>query len=553
MGNCLVTPNPAKGGTTITVTATPESGYYTSSLYYMIGNTKFSITDGTFIMPAANITVYCEFGAVVVPPNPKTVYYATRDTDWNYCIGCCNNFIENGGEPNNSDEDLLPYIPNYNISTYANTITDITSDPSNVSHIFFQKPGGDEILFDNSSSSFLDNKDCAKLVACGLYGAYLSSSGDSSSYDYACLSQSISDMFYCTDAYKTFQYIEFAKGFSPVLENTVYNFKYAVLPTSGVTDPNLEYKDYIDRENDDDVCLFLINNPGITTATPFTYGFFNDVPIVFIDGISPNGSDTMLINKTPVSSAQADSDVVHNITWNPEQYYSYNGVQSIITTPEFNSLEDLLDPIVRHKDILRLVQRSAEIGSDLSEDAIIFSLGSDAGSYNLPSTYAYRFWLLGFGSGDENAPKLKLSLCADACHFLKQSSGDASSGAINFFDTYYDCIMQYNSKNYLVFLPAGSDVPYDWQQKGKEISCSGALFNNLGEINDTDWNSVKSEIYNPENVYYWSLYCEVVGQDSNIPQPNIISTVFRIDCERYFHSSLCHIVWQHDYNTFKYG
>lgn len=555
-GSLSVSPTSAKSGTTITVTCAPSGGYYTSALYYKVGNAKYSITNGTFIMPASNCTVCAIFEVYVAPPNPKKVYYATRDSDWNYCIGCCDNFIGTGGEPNDGDEDLFPYIPdNYSTNTCGDSITDIVPSDSveYITHVFFQNPGGDSIDF-TGSHSFLHDNSCKRLVACGLRGCYLSS--PSSEYDISCLSHYVSDMFDCQYAIETFQYIEFANGFAPVFHNTVYNFFYATLPNTGISDPNSEFKDYIDRENNDDLCLFMIshnsNNSTITSATPYTYAFVNNVPIVFIDGVSPNGSNTLIQTGVPESSSQANDDNVHNFTWTADSYYSYNGVQNEIITPEYASLEALLDPIVRHNDILRLITPSADIGSDLDDsNCIIFSLGTEQGAYNLPSTYGYRFWLLGFGSGEEDVPKLKLSLVADAYHAILSS--DISEGAVDYFDTYYDCIMQYNNMNYLVFYPSYLSAPTQYSNEGKEFSCNGAIYDNSGSVISTDFAGVRDMVYNPTDIYYWSLYCEVVGQDSNIPAPADISTVFRIDCERYFNASLCHIVWQHEYNTFRYG
>ncbi len=63
----LTVPDTAKYKDTVTVTATPATGYELTALYYYLegdNTTKITVTDNKFTMPASNITIYAEFTAM---------------------------------------------------------------------------------------------------------------------------------------------------------------------------------------------------------------------------------------------------------------------------------------------------------------------------------------------------------------------------------------------------------------------------------------------------------------------------------------------------------
>lgn len=62
-----------KAGETITLTATPANGYMLDSLSVKNGDTDITITNNTFTMPAANVTVSATFEAL--PPNTYSVTF----------------------------------------------------------------------------------------------------------------------------------------------------------------------------------------------------------------------------------------------------------------------------------------------------------------------------------------------------------------------------------------------------------------------------------------------------------------------------------------------
>ena len=61
-----VNKNEAAEGDVITVTAKPSDGYESESLYYYIGESRVTIENSTFTMPASDITVGGTFSAVGV-------------------------------------------------------------------------------------------------------------------------------------------------------------------------------------------------------------------------------------------------------------------------------------------------------------------------------------------------------------------------------------------------------------------------------------------------------------------------------------------------------
>ena len=92
-GTVTVNPTTAAEGTTITVTATPASGYELATLTYTYGETTIAIDQTTmqFVMPAANVTVnatFTEMASVATPTfTPAEGTYTTTHPDFGYHLG----------------------------------------------------------------------------------------------------------------------------------------------------------------------------------------------------------------------------------------------------------------------------------------------------------------------------------------------------------------------------------------------------------------------------------------------------------------------------------
>lgn len=82
-GTVAVDVKKAEAGATVTVTATPATGYRTAALWYRVGEALTAITGTTFTMPASDVTVGGTFEKIEYTVTVGTVEHGTVTTDVN--------------------------------------------------------------------------------------------------------------------------------------------------------------------------------------------------------------------------------------------------------------------------------------------------------------------------------------------------------------------------------------------------------------------------------------------------------------------------------------